>query len=455
MNEALNAVSPLDGRYAKHIDPLRPIFSEYGLIKKRVHIEIEWLVALSLDPELKEIPRFNQTTQKKLKTAAHKFSLKDAQAVKTIEQTTNHDVKAIEYWLKKTFKNDKSVMKVSEFIHFACTSEDINNLAYALMLKEGIENVILPKIEAIKNDLKGFAKQYADVALLARTHGQNASPTTLGKEFANVAYRLERQIKSLKTQPILGKINGAVGNFNAHLIAYPKKDWNKFSRKFIKALGLSYNEYTTQIEPHDFAAEIFNNLSLINTILIDLNRDIWSYISIGYFKQRMKKNEVGSSTMPHKVNPIDFENSEGNLGLANAILRHLSEKLPISRWQRDLTDSTVLRNIGVAFGYSLIAYQSLGRGLGKLQVNQVRINEDLDNAWEVLAEPIQTIMRKRGIVNPYEKLKELTRGNQNIDRVSLHQFINTLELPMQDKKTLLDLTPQSYIGLAAKLAKKI
>ncbi|MEK9777511.1 MAG: adenylosuccinate lyase [Methylophilaceae bacterium] len=455
MNEALNAVSPLDGRYAKHIDPLRPIFSEYGLIKKRVHIEIEWLVALSLDPELKEIPRFNQTTQKKLKTAAHKFSLKDAQAVKTIEQTTNHDVKAIEYWLKKTFKNDKSVMKVSEFIHFACTSEDINNLAYALMLKEGIENVILPKIEAIKNDLKGFAKQYADVALLARTHGQTASPTTLGKEFANVAYRLERQIKSLKTQPILGKINGAVGNFNAHLIAYPKKDWNKFSQKFIKALGLSYNEYTTQIEPHDFAAEIFNNLSLINTILIDLNRDIWSYISIGYFKQRMKKNEVGSSTMPHKVNPIDFENSEGNLGLANAILRHLSEKLPISRWQRDLTDSTVLRNIGVAFGYSLIAYQSLGRGLGKLQVNQVRINEDLDNAWEVLAEPIQTIMRKRGIANPYEKLKELTRGNQNIDRVSLHQFINTLELPMQDKKTLLNLTPQSYIGLAAKLAKKI
>jgi len=455
MNEALNAVSPLDGRYAKHIDPLRPIFSEYGLIKKRVHIEIEWLVALSLDPELKEIPRFNQTTQKKLKAAAHKFSLKDAQAVKTIEQTTNHDVKAIEYWLKKTFKNDKSVMKVSEFIHFACTSEDINNLAYALMLKEGIENVILPKIEAIKNDLKGFAKQYADVALLARTHGQTASPTTLGKEFANVAYRLERQIKSLKTQPILGKINGAVGNFNAHLIAYPKKDWNKFSQKFIKALGLSYNEYTTQIEPHDFAAEIFNNLSLINTILIDLNRDIWSYISIGYFKQRMKKNEVGSSTMPHKVNPIDFENSEGNLGLANAILRHLSEKLPISRWQRDLTDSTVLRNIGVAFGYSLIAYQSLGRGLGKLQVNQVRINEDLDNAWEVLAEPIQTIMRKRGIANPYEKLKELTRGNQNIDRVSLHQFINTLELPMQDKKTLLDLTPQSYIGLAAKLAKKI
>ena len=455
MNEALNAVSPLDGRYAKHIDPLRPIFSEYGLIKKRVHIEIEWLVALSLDPELKEIPRFNQTTQKKLKTTAHKFSLKDAQVVKTIEQTTNHDVKAIEYWLKKTFKNEKSVMKVSEFIHFACTSEDINNLAYALMLKEGIENVILPKIEAIKNDLKGFAKQYADVALLARTHGQTASPTTLGKEFANVAYRLERQIKSLKTQPILGKINGAVGNFNAHLIAYPKKDWNKFSQKFIKALGLSYNEYTTQIEPHDFAAEIFNNLSLINTILIDLNRDIWSYISIGYFKQRMKKNEVGSSTMPHKVNPIDFENSEGNLGLANAILRHLSEKLPISRWQRDLTDSTVLRNIGVAFGYSLIAYQSLGRGLGKLQVNQVRINEDLDNAWEVLAEPIQTIMRKRGIVNPYEKLKELTRGNQNIDRVSLHQFINTLELPMQDKKTLLDLTPQSYIGLAAKLAKKI
>lgn len=455
MNEALNAVSPLDGRYAKHIDPLRPIFSEYGLIKKRVHIEIEWLVALSLDPELKEIPRFNQTTQKKLKTAAHKFSLKDAQAVKTIEQTTNHDVKAIEYWLKKTFKNDKSVMKVSEFIHFACTSEDINNLAYALMLKEGIENVILPKIEAIKNDLKGFAKQYADVALLARTHGQTASPTTLGKEFANVAYRLERQIKSLKIQPILGKINGAVGNFNAHLIAYPKKDWNKFSQKFIKALGLSYNEYTTQIEPHDFAAEIFNNLSLINTILIDLNRDIWSYISIGYFKQRMKKNEVGSSTMPHKVNPIDFENSEGNLGLANAILRHLSEKLPISRWQRDLTDSTVLRNIGVAFGYSLIAYQSLGRGLGKLQVNQVRINEDLDNAWEVLAEPIQTIMRKRGIANPYEKLKELTRGNQNIDRVSLHQFINTLELPMQDKKTLLNLSPQSYIGLAAKLAKKI
>ena len=455
MNEALNAVSPLDGRYAKHIDPLRPIFSEYGLIKKRVHIEIEWLVALSLDPELKEIPRFNQTTQKKLKTAAHKFSLKDAQAVKTIEQTTNHDVKAIEYWLKKIFKNDKSVMKVSEFIHFACTSEDINNLAYALMLKEGIENVILPKIVAIKNDLKGFAKQYADVALLARTHGQTASPTTLGKEFANVAYRLERQIKSLKTQPILGKINGAVGNFNAHLIAYPKKDWNKFSQKFIKALGLSYNEYTTQIEPHDFAAEIFNNLSLINTILIDLNRDIWSYISIGYFKQRMKKNEVGSSTMPHKVNPIDFENSEGNLGLANAILRHLSEKLPISRWQRDLTDSTVLRNIGVAFGYSLIAYQSLGRGLGKLQVNQVRINEDLDNAWEVLAEPIQTIMRKRGITNPYEKLKELTRGNQNIDRVSLHQFINTLELPMQDKKTLLNLTPQSYIGLAAKLAKKI
>ena len=455
MNEALNAVSPLDGRYAKHIDPLRPIFSEYGLIKKRVHIEIEWLVALSLDPELKEIPRFNQTTQKKLKTAAHKFSLKDAQAVKTIEQTTNHDVKAIEYWLKKTFKNDKSIMKVSEFIHFACTSEDINNTSHGLMLKGARQDVILPKLKEVLASLTNLAVLNADIPMLSRTHGQPASPTTLGKEMANVAMRLERAIKNIENVPLLGKMNGAVGNYNAHLSAYPDVDWESFSKEVVeKRLGLQFNPYTIQIEPHDYMAELFDAVARANTILLDLNRDIWGYISVGYFKQKTKAGEIGSSTMPHKVNPIDFENSEGNLGIANALLKHLSEKLPVSRWQRDLTDSTVLRNLGTALGHSLLAYDSVLRGLGKLETNPVRLAEDLDNCWEVLAEPVQTVMRRYGVPNPYEQLKELTRG-KGITPEGLKTFIQGLAIPDDAKESLLKMTPASYIGKAIELAKRL
>ena len=454
MTSTLTAISPIDGRYSNQTDPLRSIFSEYGLIRNRVKVEILWLIALSDDKDIKEVPKFSSKTISTLNRIIKNFGEQDAQAIKNIEKITNHDVKAIEYWLQDNLK-EKEVQQVSEFIHFACTSEDINNLSYALMIKEGLFDIVLPEIEAIIKQLKKYANEFSAVPMLARTHGQTASPTSLGKEFANIVYRLERQVIQTNKQEILGKINGAVGNFNAHLAAYPKKNWQAFSKTFVNSLGLTHNPYTTQIEPHDFIAEIFHNIARINTILIDLNRDLWSYISIGYFKQKTIKNEVGSSTMPHKVNPIDFENSEGNLGLANAILMHLSEKLPISRWQRDLTDSTVLRNIGLGFGYGFIAYKSCLKGLKKLKIDKVAIDRDLENAWEVLAEPIQTVMRKNGIENPYEKLKELTRGQKKITSELLLIFIESLDLPAKDKDYLIKLTPQTYIGAASSLAKKI
>jgi len=454
MTFSLNAISPIDGRYSAKTDKLRPIFSEYGLIKHRVTIEILWLIALSKNSKISEVPSFSQSTLKTLHNIILSFSDKDAQAIKDIEKTTNHDVKAVEYWLKKTLENDKDVHAVLEFIHFGCTSEDINNLSYALMLKDGVTKVILPEIIKLQKKLNDYAIKYADITMIARTHGQTASPTTLGKEFANVSQRMVRQIATLKNQSYLGKMNGAVGNFNAHLSAYPQIDWNKFSKSFVESLDLECNEFTTQIEPHDFIAEIFHNLSRIHNILIDFNRDIWSYISLGYFSQKTVKNEVGSSTMPHKVNPIDFENAEGNLGLSNALLDHLASKLPISRWQRDLTDSTVLRNIGLAMAYGFIAYESCLKGLNKIVVNKNKIYQDLDNAWEVLAEPIQTVMRKNGIENPYEKLKELTRGNQHITKEALHEFITKLNLDAQDKTYLLNLSPHNYIGIASILAKK-
>ena len=449
-----NAISPRDGRYYAKADKLRPIFSEYGLIKHRVTIEILWLIALSKNSKISEVPSFSESTLKTLHKIISSFSDNDAQAIKDIEQTTNHDVKAVEYWLKKTLANNKDVHAVSEFIHFGCTSEDINNLSYALMLKDGVNNVILPEIIKLQKKLNDYAIKYADITMIAKTHGQTASPTTLGKEFANVSHRMNRQIATLKKQSYLGKMNGAVGNFNAHLSAYPQIDWSTFSKSFVESLDLECNEFTTQIEPHDFIAEIFHNLFRIHAILIDFNRDIWSYISLGYFSQKTVKNEVGSSTMPHKVNPIDFENSEGNLGLSNALLDHLASKLPISRWQRDLTDSTVLRNIGLAMAYGFIAYESCLKGLNKIVVNKDKIHQDLDNAWEVLAEPIQTVMRKNGIENPYEKLKELTRGNQHITKEALHEFITKLNLNTEDKTYLLNLSPHNYIGIASVLAKK-
>ena len=454
MTFSLNAISPIDGRYSAKADKLRPIFSEYGLIKHRVTIEILWLIALSKNSKISEVPSFSESTLKTLYNIISSFSDKDAQAIKDIEKTTNHDVKAVEYWLKKTLGNVKDVHAVSEFIHFGCTSEDINNLSYALMLKDGVNNVILPEIIKLQKKLNDYAIKYAEITMIARTHGQTASPTTIGKEFANVSHRMNRQITTLKNQSYLGKMNGAVGNFNAHLSAYPQIDWSKFSKSFVESLDLECNEFTTQIEPHDFIAEIFHNLFRIHNILIDFNRDIWGYISLGYFSQKTVKNEVGSSTMPHKVNPIDFENSEGNLGLSNALLDHLASKLPISRWQRDLTDSTVLRNIGLAMAYGFIAYESCLKGLNKIVVNKDKIHQDLDNAWEVLAEPIQTVMRKNGIENPYEKLKELTRGNQHITKDALHEFITKLNLNTEDKTYLLNLSPHNYIGIASVLAKK-
>ena len=455
MISVLTAISPTDGRYSVQTEPLRAIFSEYGLIRNRVKIEILWLIALSKDIEIKEVPRFSAKTNTKLNNIIKYFDQKDAEAIKKIEKVTNHDVKAVEYWLKDSLKNEKEIVRISEFIHFACTSEDINNLAYALMIKEGLNKVLIPAIDSVLKRTSLYSNKFSEISMLAKTHGQTASPTTMGKEFSNFSYRLKRQILQLKKQEILGKINGAVGNFNAHISAYPKKNWQKFSKEFISSIGLVYNPYTTQIEPHDFMAELFQTISRVNIILIDFNRDIWAYISSGYFKQKTIKNEVGSSTMPHKVNPIDFENSEGNLGMSNALLHHFSEKLPISRLQRDLTDSTVLRNIGLAFSFSLIAYKSCLKGLTKLEINKIKINQDLDQAWEVLAEPIQTVMRKNGIKNPYEKLKDLTRGNQNINKESLHAFIKILKLPLEDKNYLLKLTPHNYIGKAILLAKKV
>lgn len=452
---SLNALSPLDGRYQSKLDPLRPYFSEYALIRFRALVEVEWLKALAAEPALGEIAPFSTATVQELDRVIAAFGEVEAAQVKAIEARTNHDVKALEYWLKEHFDGNHEIRAVSEFIHFACTSEDINNLSHALMLKHARDEVILPTVDKIIARLTELAHELADLPMLSRTHGQTASPTTLGKELANVVYRLRRQRQQLAANEILGKINGAVGNFNAHLSAYPEFDWESFARKFVEQLGLQYNPYTIQIEPHDYMAELYDTIARINTILIDIDRDIWGYISQGYFKQKVKEGEVGSSTMPHKVNPIDFENSEGNLGLANAVLRHLAEKLPISRWQRDLTDSTVLRNMGVALGYALLGYDSCLKGLGKLEVNQQRLLEDLDNNWEVLAEPIQTVMRRYGVANPYEQLKALTRGKGGINKDSLHAFIQGLEIPAQAKQDLLALTPATYTGKASALAKAI
>ena len=450
----LNALSPLDGRYQTKLDALRPYFSEYALIKHRAWVEVEWLKALAAASELTEITAFSPATIKELDAAIANFSESDAAQVKSIEARTNHDVKALEYWLKDKFAANPEINKASEFIHFACTSEDINNLSHGLMLKTARDEVMLPFLANLMARLKELATQLADQPMLSRTHGQTASPSTMGKELANVLYRLQRQEKQLKNNEILGKINGAVGNFNAHLAAYPDFDWEQFAECFVRSLGLTYNPMTIQIEPHDYMAELYDSFARINTILTDLNRDIWGYISVGYFKQKVKAGEIGSSTMPHKVNPIDFENSEGNLGMANALLRHMAEKLPISRWQRDLTDSTVLRNMGVAFGYTLLAYDACLRGLNKLEINPEKLAQDLDASWEVLAEPIQTVMRRYGIANPYEQLKELTRGKGGINQASLHAFIQDLAIPTQAKQDLLAMTPASYIGKAVALAKR-
>ncbi|MDD4928576.1 MAG: adenylosuccinate lyase [Gallionella sp.] len=451
----LTALSPLDGRYHGKVDGLRGYFSEFGLIRFRVQIEIEWLKALAAQADIKEVGPFQEETIAQLNAINANFSEADAEAIKAIERTTNHDVKAIEYWLREQLSGNPETAKVLEFIHFACTSEDINNLSHALMLKNGRDAVMLPALKLIVSRLTELSHQLADLPMLCRTHGQTATPSTLGKEMANVVYRLQRAMQRVEAVEIMGKINGAVGNYNAHLAAYPDVDWEAFAEKFVIARGIVFNPYTIQIEPHDYMAELFDAFARVNTILIDLNRDIWGYISLGYFKQKVIKGEVGSSTMPHKVNPIDFENSEGNLGMANALLRHLSEKLPVSRWQRDLTDSTVLRNMGVGLGYTLLAYESCLKGLNKLEVNAQRVTDDLNSSWEVMAEPIQTVMRRYNIENAYDKLKELTRGQSGINRDSLQVFIGTLAIPEDEKQRLLQLSPQTYTGRAAKLAKEI
>ena len=452
---SLTAVSPVDGRYAGKTEALRPIFSEYGLIRFRVMVEVRWLQRLAAHPEITEVPAFSAEANAILNTLAEDFSVTHAERVKEIERTTNHDVKAVEYLLKEQAAKLPELDKVSEFIHFACTSEDINNLSHALMLREGRDNVMLPLMRQIAESIRELAIRFADVPMLSRTHGQPASPTTLGKELANVVYRLERQINQIAAVPLLGKINGAVGNYNAHISAYPAVDWEANARAFIEdELGLGFNPYTTQIEPHDYIAELFDAIARFNTILIDFDRDIWGYISLGYFKQRTIAGEIGSSTMPHKVNPIDFENSEGNLGIANALFQHLASKLPISRWQRDLTDSTVLRNLGVGFAHSVIAYEASLKGIGKLELNEQKIAADLDACWEVLAEPIQTVMRRYNIENPYEKLKELTRG-KGISPQALQTFIEALDMPAEAKAELNKLTPANYIGNAVAQAKRI
>ena len=450
----LTAISPIDGRYGGKTTDLRAIFSEYGLIRHRVLVEVRWLQMLAAEPAIEEVPALSDHATHLLENIIERFSEDDAQRVKNIERTTNHDVKAVEYFLKEKITGNSELEQISEFIHFACTSEDINNLAYALMLREARTQCLLPAMDEIIDAITALAKRYAGQPMLSRTHGQPASPTTLGKEMANVVHRLKRQREQLIATPILGKINGAVGNYNAHLSAYPQCDWAAMSQRFVTDLGLTWNPYTTQIEPHDYIAELFDCVARFNTILTDYCRDIWGYISIGYFKQKTVAGEVGSSTMPHKVNPIDFENAEGNLGLANAILDHLAGKLPVSRWQRDLTDSTVLRNLGVGVAHSLIAYQSSLKGIGKLDINPARLNEDLDACWEVLAEPVQTVMRRYGIEKPYEKLKAITRG-KGIDKASLHDFINTLDIPSPEKQRLLTLTPAGYIGAAAQLAQEV
>ncbi|HEU4856051.1 MAG TPA: adenylosuccinate lyase [Rhodanobacteraceae bacterium] len=454
MSLPLTALSPLDGRYASKVDALRPIFSEYGLMHRRVQVEVAWLIALSDATGITELPPFPAAARATLRKIADDFSVDDAQRIKDIEATTNHDVKAVEYFIKERIGNDPALKQAQEFVHFACTSEDINNLAYALMLRDARAHVLLAELDKVAARLRELAHTYADLPMLARTHGQTASPTTLGKEMANVVARLERQRAGLAAISIPGKLNGAVGNFNAHAIAYPEIDWRTFSRRFVESLGLEWQPYTTQIEPHDGIAELCDAQRRIDTILIDLARDVWAYISLGYFKQRLKAGEVGSSTMPHKVNPIDFENAEGNFGVANALLEHFSRKLPISRWQRDLTDSTTLRALGEAFGHALIGFASLEKGLGKLEINADRIAADLDHSWEVLAEAIQTVMRRHGLPEPYEQLKALTRG-KGITHETLQHFIGTLDLPDAARQRLLALTPATYTGLAAELARDV
>lgn len=450
----LTALSPLDGRYAAKVEALRAHFSEYGLIRYRVRVEIEWLKALAAEPSIREVPPFSPATSRELDRVAQEFSVEDAAAVKAIEAVTNHDVKAVEYWLKERFRDHPEIMRVAEFIHFGCTSEDINNTAHGLMLAAARGDVLLPALDRLIARFRELAHELAELPMLARTHGQPATPTTLGKEMANIAARLIEARAEIAAVALRAKFNGAVGNYNAHLAAYPEVDWEGLARRFVESLGLAFNPYTIQIEPHDTMAALFDAIARANTILIDADRDLWQYISLGYFKQKTKAGEVGSSTMPHKVNPIDFENSEGNLGLANALLRHLAEKLPISRLQRDLSDSTVLRNMGVAFGYTVLAYDSTLRGLTKLAANPQRLAEDLDAAWEVLAEPIQTVMRRYGVPNPYEQLKELTRG-KGISREALVSFIAGLPIPEDAKQRLMALTPAGYIGRAAELARRI
>ncbi len=451
----LTALSPLDGRYAGKVEPLRRHFSELGLIGYRVRIEVEWLKALAAERAIREVPAFSAATIRELDALVWRFSEADGATVKAIEARTNHDVKAIEYFLRDRLEANAEIARVAEFIHFACTSEDINNLCHALMLKTARDEVMLPALGQIIDRLAALARKLAGAAMLAHTHGQPASPTTLGKELANVVARLRRARDRIAAVSLLGKINGAVGNYNAHLAAYPRVDWEKFARRVVEGLGLEFNPYSIQIEPHDAIAELFDAYARANTILLDFDRDVWGYISLGYFTQKTKAGEVGSSTMPHKVNPIDFENSEGNLGIANALLRHMSDKLPVSRWQRDLTDSTVLRNMGVALGHTLLAWDSCLKGLGKLEANHAQLAADLDSNWDVLAEPIQTVMRRYGVASAYEQLKDLTRGKGGITRASLHAFIRKLAIPTAEKKRLLALTPATYIGKAVELAKKI
>ncbi|MDN3698587.1 adenylosuccinate lyase [Vibrio clamense] len=452
---ALTAVSPVDGRYGSKTISLRSIFSEYGLLKYRTVVEVRWLQKLAATQSIAEVATLSAEANQFLDNIAANFSEEDAMRIKEIERTTNHDVKAVEYFLKEKVADVPELHAINEFIHFACTSEDINNTSHALMLKEARDTVILPEIRNVIDAIKALANEYRDVPLLSRTHGQPASPSTMGKEMANVAYRMERQFKQIENVEILAKINGAVGNYNAHLSAYPDVDWHAFSEEFItESLGVNWNPYTTQIEPHDYIAELFDAIARFNTILLDFDRDVWGYIALGHFKQKTIAGEIGSSTMPHKVNPIDFENSEGNLGLANAIFSHLAQKLPVSRWQRDLTDSTVLRNLGVGCGYAIIAYTSTLKGISKLEINQAALEAELDKNWEVLAEPVQTVMRRYGIEKPYEKLKELTRGKR-VDGEGMRTFIDGLEIPEDEKVRLKEMTPANYIGQAIELTDKL
>ncbi|MDP9707671.1 UNVERIFIED_ORG: adenylosuccinate lyase [Rahnella aquatilis] len=451
---SLTAVSPVDGRYGDKVSALRTIFSEFGLLKFRVQVEVRWLQKLAACAEIKEVPAFDADANAFLDQIVANFDVNDAQRIKDIEKTTNHDVKAVEYFLKEKVATLPALHAVSEFIHFACTSEDINNLSHALMLQTARQDVVLPYWKQIIDAVKDLAHKYRDIPLLSRTHGQPATPSTIGKELANVAYRMDRQFKQLQNVEILGKINGAVGNYNAHIVAYPEVNWHQFSEEFVTSLGITWNPYTTQIEPHDYIAELFDCVARFNTILIDFDRDIWGYIALNHFKQRTIAGEIGSSTMPHKVNPIDFENSEGNLGLSNAVLQHLASKLPVSRWQRDLTDSTVLRNLGVGLGYALIAYQATMKGVSKLEVNEANLANELDHNWEVLAEPIQTVMRRYGIEKPYEKLKELTRGKR-VDAAGMQAFIDSLELPEDEKARLKAMTPGNYIGRATTMVDEL